>query len=433
MAFDRSRYKGTSLSKINEGISDAETNSTTAKGGGNFEKTKYHQLEEGDNWFKIAPAHEPEDSPYVPIAVVNLECEGDKWEDGEITGKEVKNRKVFVATVHSPKDKNGKLIVSKDPTETYLSYLNKKLNEEYPDKADRETKLAPVRGFRDKDKKWIFGIQPDHKIATWAWNKSNEIGRLDLSKKQFREMEKLSIRETAEEAMSSDIFVDLDEGFPVIITKTVTGEGNKKKTEYSVSIDVPNARKRETADDFFERVSPTDKMIEEWQAKKSLKELFVESYQEKDFNMAVDGLERFDKKWSFGVFDDTEFLDEIEEISKMVDSLPKKVKEDEEPKSDKKSETSVKSKTKVEVEEVSPIQMKKLLRAYIATNYDEDTVLPELSKSDLKKWYELALAEEELPFDEKEKEELPVKDSSEDDVDPDEVENEIANLRRRRK
>lgn len=174
-------------------------------------------------------------------------------------------------------------------------------------------------------------------------------------------------------------------------------------------------------------------MIEEWQAKKSLKELFVEVYQEKDFNMAVDGLERFDKKWDFGVFNDTEFLDEIEEISKMVDALPKKAKEEEEPKSDKKSEIVEKQKVKAELEEVSPIQMKKLLRAYIATNYDEDTVLPELSKSDLKKWYELAIAEEELPFDEKEKEESTVKESSEDDVDPDEVENEIANLRRRRK
>jgi hypothetical protein len=41
--------------------------------------------------------------------------------------------------------------------------------------------------------------------------------------------------------------------------------------------------------------------------------------------------------------------------------------------------------------------MKKALKEYIAENYEGET-LPKLSKEDLKVWYDLAQADEELPF-----------------------------------
>jgi hypothetical protein len=47
---------------------------------------------------------------------------------------------------------------------------------------------------------------------------------------------------------------------------------------------------------------------------------------------------------------------------------------------------------------VSPLKMKKALKVYMAENY-EGEALPKLSKEDLKKWYDLAQAEEELPID----------------------------------
>jgi hypothetical protein len=49
------------------------------------------------------------------------------------------------------------------------------------------------------------------------------------------------------------------------------------------------------------------------------------------------------------------------------------------------------------VEEVSPLKMKKALRAYIKENYEGET-LPKLSKEELVVWYNLSLQEEELPF-----------------------------------
>jgi len=452
MSFNREKYaKPEALETINEGLDEAKKNSVSAKGsGGDFTKTVYHQLEEGDNWFKIAPAHDPEKSPYVPMCVSKLEAEGDVWKDGERTDeKEVKLRNIFIATVHSPKDKNGKLIVSKDPIESYITHLNKIINEQYQDKDEKEKKLTPVKGFRDKDKKWHFGIRPDHKIATWAWNKDWQIGRLDLSNKQRKQLDQLSIKESADDVIATDIFSPLVEGFPVILTKTTTGEGKAKKTEYTTRCDAPT--RKQNWDQFWESVTPPDAACEEWASKKSLDELFVGAYSKRDFEMAVDGLERFDKKWKFGVFEDQNFLDEMEEISDMVDKLPikeeKKETKDLE-KADKKAPITSKIKKEIvekeEVEEVTPMAMKKFLRKYIVDNYDDEQSLPELSPKDLKKWYELAKNNEELPFDldeeeeEEQEEEKPAAKSkstpkAEEEIDEEEAEESIANLRARRK
>lgn len=453
MSFNREKYaKPVALETINEGLDEAKANSVSAKGGGggDFTKTVYHTLEEGDNWFKIAPAHDPEKSAYVPMCVSKLEAEGDVWKDGERTDeKEVKLRNVFIATVHSPKDKNGKLIVSKDPIETYIKHLNKLVNEQYQDKEEKDKKLMPLKGYRDKAQKWHFGIRPDHKIATWAWNKQWQIGRLDLSAKQRKQMDVLCIAESAEDTIAVDIFSPLEEGFPIIFTKTTTGEGKAKKTEYTTRKEA--LKNRQTWDQFWEANTPSDAACEEWANKKSLDEMFVGVYSKRDFEMAVDGLERFDAKWKYGVFEDQEFLDEMEEISEMVDKLPAKEEKEskKEAKEEKKAPITSKIKKQIEEEEATPMAMKKFLRKYIVDNYDDELSLPDLTPKDLKKWYELAKNDEELPFDLEEKEEVEEEEEEqeeekptaktksipkeEEEIDDEEAEASIAALRARRK
>lgn len=51
----------------------------------------------------------------------------------------------------------------------------------------------------------------------------------------------------------------------------------------------------------------------------------------------------------------------------------------------------------VEVVKISTVKMKKAIKAYIAENYEGET-LPKLTKEEVSVWYNLALAEEELPF-----------------------------------
>ena len=80
-------------------------------------------------------------------------------------------------------------------------------------------------------------------------------------------------------------------------------------------------------------------------------------------------------------------------VSKLYEIVPepKQVAEDEVEQAFKKEESN----------EVTPLKMKKMLREYIASNYsNEGYTLPNLSKEDLVKWYQLAMEGEELPFDE---------------------------------
>ena len=54
---------------------------------------------------------------------------------------------------------------------------------------------------------------------------------------------------------------------------------------------------------------------------------------------------------------------------------------------------------KVEKPKVTPVKMRKAIKAYIEENYPEQE-MPKLSKEDLVKWYDLVEQEEELPFEE---------------------------------
>lgn len=54
----------------------------------------------------------------------------------------------------------------------------------------------------------------------------------------------------------------------------------------------------------------------EWlEQQRSLAEQYIGSYRRKDFNLALEGLQRFDARNKYGVFDDPEFQKIVEEIS----------------------------------------------------------------------------------------------------------------------
>lgn len=85
----------------------------------------------------------------------------------------------------------------------------------------------------------------------------------------------------------------------------------------------------------------------------------------------------------------------------------------------KKAAAAKKTETKKEAPaEVSPLQMKKALKAYIAENYEGKT-LPKLSKEELVKWYNLTLQVEELPFEDE------VEENAGSEVNADELEKQL--------
>lgn len=124
-----------------------------------------------------------------------------------------------------------------------------------------------------------------------------------------------------------------------------------------------------------------------------------------------------DKKQIKRFFEDLNewFVAEVEEkvVPKIKAVVPEEKSEEEVEKPVTKSAAKVEEKTqetkKEEVKEepkveekpapgVSILAMKKVLRPYIAENYP-GLELPELSPQDMLKWYNLAVAEEELPFE----------------------------------
>lgn len=91
----------------------------------------------------------------------------------------------------------------------------------------------------------------------------------------------------------------------------------------------------------------------------------------------------------------------LEEKTKKDSAETEEVDEDDtsgydisEPKSPKKE---VEKEEDAQPVAVTPLRMKKVLKEYIAENY-EGKELPDLSKEDLVKWYNLSQEEEELPF-----------------------------------
>lgn len=90
----------------------------------------------------------------------------------------------------------------------------------------------------------------------------------------------------------------------------------------------------------------------------------------------------------------------VEKKDKPAESTPKTETKKEEPKETPKEEKEPVKEPETQSEsKATPLAMKKVLRAYIAENY-EGKELPSLEKDELEKWYNLALLEEELPFDE---------------------------------
>jgi hypothetical protein len=140
----------------------------------------------------------------------------------------------------------------------------------------------------------------------------------------------------------------------------------------------------------------------------------------RDFNMAVDGLQRFDKANKYGIFDnDQDFLDDLAALKSKVPAWEAKDGEAKETPAQETAPAKTESKVPQPKEEqpkgmvpntsfdkpaetakdaVPPLAMKRALRAYIAENYPEKS-LPELDAQTLVAWYNLTLIDEELPFE----------------------------------
>lgn len=396
MAFNRDKYAGSKMSSVKKAQDDAKKSEKSFYRSDGT--TTFHNVNDGKNWFRIAPAHNSEDTPYQPCRTTFLKCEVDKYEDGEKTGeKEVKTKKVFIATMHSPKVKGVK-ILTKDPIEVYISYAYANADELYSGDKDGKAKfLNPITGYRAAGK-WVPGIRPSTEFICYAWNEEGELGRLGLNNPWMKKMEEISLEENENDVLGIDIFSNPDEGRPVIIKRSKDEHG---KTNYVITADAPAKinGKYEDFSTFFERVKVTDEQLAKLEEMKPLKEMYDGVYSQRDFDLALDGIKRFDDEHKYGIFENDDFLTELQEIGELVPEDPKA--EENNVKSGKNIDDAFDKheKKKAEaVEEITPIRMKKFLREYISSEYGEKFELPNIMGEELNKWYGLALQGEELPF-----------------------------------
>lgn len=407
---DRNQFKGATLASIK----DEETRAAAALPVTNdfSNRPGFHTIVEGRNFRRIAPAHHQGEPAYRAKSTVSLECEVPEYDgEGNATGKkEVKKKNIFIATQHST-------ILTEDPIVMYIDAVKKLADDKYKDQKERASFLAPVTGWRGKDGKWNWGIKPTIDYVCYCWDEKGVLGREQLYPGMLDDMKKVSIaRNDDNKEIVPDIFTKLDDGYPLIITKQKKEKGG---FEYIISCDMPSESKRETWDQFFDRHRVTDEQLIDFMEKESLADLYKNVYTMRDFNMAVDGLQRFDKANKYGIFDnDQDFLDDLAALKSKVPAWEAKDGEAKETPAPETAPTKTASTVAPKVEEakgmvpntsfdkpaetskdaVPPLAMKRALRAYIAENYPEKS-LPELDPQTLVAWYNLTLIDEELPFE----------------------------------
>lgn len=440
MKFDKSKFKKQSIEDVEAEVKQAEK--TMFKGSKSY--TGFATVQKGKNVFRVVPAI---GKAYVACKMSKLRVEVPTYdENGKVTGKEAKDKNVFCADIHG---KN--LLKGKDPIVLYCDYVRKKASEEYQDDAERRKFLNPIMGYK-KGNKFVWGINPTLAYVCYVYQGSKDFARLQLYGTWMKRIKEISVEMSDDETVSFDIFSQLEGAYPLVITM---GEDDKGKKTYSLSAGIP--KKGQTWDDFFEEtVIPDEDMEYFLNEVPTLEEIYKDVYSQKDFNMALDGLKRFDEENGYDIFADDGFLAEIEEMAALIPedggkddeddeapkkkpaSKPNKVKkepepddateadeEEEKPAPRKRIPVSAPAKEKAaKVASYPPLsKMKKFLEDYIGEEYPEAELPDDLTIAEVRSWYDLAQAGEALPFPEDFDDEAPTETAA--DPEPDgEPENE---------
>lgn len=410
MKFDRSKFKKQSIEDVEAEVKQAEK--TMYKGGKSY--TGFATVQKGKNVFRIVPAM---GKAYVACKMSKLRVEVPTYDaNGKVTGKEVKDKNVFCADIHG---KN--LLKGKDPIVLYCDYVRKKASEEYQDDVERRKFLNPIMGYK-KGNKFVWGINPSLAYVCYVYQGSKDFARLQLYGTWMNRIKEISVEMSDDETVSFDIFSQLEGAYPLVITM---GEDDKGKKTYSLSAGVP--KKGQSWDEFFEETAIPDEDMEYFLNEVStLEEIYKDVYSQKDFNMALDGLKRFDEENGYDIFADDGFLTEIEEMAAMIPDEDSKNDEGEEDEAPKKTKSTSKSKKveepETDEEKPDPVKnlasspakekaakvasypplskMKKFLEEYIGEEYPEAELPDDLTIAEVRSWYDLAQAGEALPFPE---------------------------------
>ncbi len=411
MSFDRNQFKGATVDSL-EGEQN-RANEAVPHDSNYGNRAAFFKIEDGRNWFRIAPSHDPKAPAYRAKSTTALECEVEETDtDGKGTGKKsVVRKQIFIATTHSTTLKEYPGVG--DPVLLYMKYAQDKANI-IQDKDERAKFLYPINGWRSKDNTWNWGIKPMSTFVCYAWNSKGVLGRLELYEKIITDMKKVSVSKSPANApIVPDVFTDPDRGMPLLIDK---GKDSKGKVGYTVFAE--ELMMGEEWAEYWKRNGLTDEQLIDFLGRETLTELYKDVYTTRDFNFAIDGLMRFDTQYKYNIFSDAAFLNELTALKAAV---PVYKTNDEKEIGDMFGGTveapvaPVEAPAPVAVQNTAtPVQapipsapasgiipkprMRTAIKQYIMENYGADTLVPELTDEQLKAWYQMTLDGEDLPF-----------------------------------
>lgn len=373
MSFDRSKYKKqVSIDEVDDDLKKAQATMKNPAFGNQGGRASFYTVnKEGRYELRVLPSVKGE-KPYISRKVVKLPIECPIYDkDGKDTGKkEVRQKDIFTSDVHS--DKMG----GKDAVMIYIDFVYALAND-IQDSDEKKKFLAPITGYFNRQKQWVWGVSPNLNYVCYVYVE-DEIHRFDVRPQWWKKMKNISLERSNDNVINIDIFSDCDEGYPLIINTTLNEKG---KSQFDISCGLPDASKRESWDDFFLRTRVPDNILQELEELPSLEDQYKDVFSRKDWDMQIEGLERFDKQNGFEIFQNDEFLNALEELEKLVP-------EDDEV----KQVAKIPSKKKEEPKQTSTpttsypplIKMKAELNDYIEAEYEGTEKLPNLSVTELR-------------------------------------------------
>lgn len=285
--FDRSKFQASKTSDMKRQEQEIEK-AVSGKGG----RANFLKLQHGKNKIRILPAHPGQSSFCFPRTTHYMDVLVKYKKDG-VDVEEIKPKPVFNAKVHGG--------LADDPIDAYIDTAYKVAYDTIDGEDARKKFLAPMLNFRTGIKgktRWVC-------YAMMVKGDSVEVGRLDLPVTVKEKLNELAIGEDTDDGViETDPFTDPDNGRCIFVT--YNKDADKPGDYYKASIDLRSAY-------------PIDDTELEWlMDQPRLDEMLVNSYTSKDFDMAIDGLKRFDEEHNFNIFEDERFLSRVERIAPQV-------------------------------------------------------------------------------------------------------------------
>lgn len=380
--FDRSKYKA---SKVDAFI-DAEKDHPSGRDG----RPGYLSITDGFNLFRLYPAHDPENESWIYPKVVSWLPVKSKGKDGET---EIKGKPIFNAKIHAGWEK--------DLVEEYIEHLRAKLQKKFSTKKEVQNAMAPVYDSKNKtaiNPKWGYIVYAD-KLKGLDVKKDKIFGRLEIKVSMKKQMNVLCASEDVDEPIETDPFTDPDTGLPIEVMKDTSLDANEM---YKLKLrqDFIKEGKDKGKVKFFP-LSDDDLLA--FEKVETLASQFKDCFKRQDFDAQLAGLEYFDKKFKFGLFQDEDFIDVVEELSGWAESL-----EERQTDSDKENKTPEGNEEAGETSDDQFTEMdRKELKQFIAKNKLGIVVVPSMSEDDIREHIREAIETPEPAEEEPEEPEEP--------------------------